>query len=68
MMKRESCLSHILRENRACGICGCSLKWLSRSLSSTCSLKLQQKFPLWQAEMTEEEEKKFRSKTGIKNE
>lgn len=51
-----------------CGICGCKLGYLTRSLSSSCSLKLQQKYPLWDKEMTEEEEKKFREKTGLKNE
>lgn len=51
----------------ACGACGCNAKWLTHSLSSDCSLRFQGKEPLWVAEMSEEEENKFREKTGIKN-
>lgn len=52
----------------ACGVCGCNAKWLTHSLSSNCSLKLQEKDPLWIAEMTDKEEEEFRNKTGLKNE
>jgi hypothetical protein len=51
-----------------CAGCGCRIKFKSRSLSSYCTLKDQGKYPLWDAELTEEQEKKFREKTGIKNE
>ncbi len=51
-----------------CNLCGCNDFYKGRSLSSACSLKEQGKYPLWDVEMTEEEEKKFREKTGIKNE
>ena len=50
-----------------CGGCGCKLAWKHRSLSSHCHLKDVGKEPLWNSIMTEEEEKAFRDKTGLKN-
>lgn len=51
-----------------CDLCGCNDNYKTHSLSSACSLKDHGRYPLWDAELTEEEEKKFREKTGIKNE
>lgn len=48
--------------------CGCGGTYKTHSLSSYCTLKDQGKYPLWDAELTEEEERKFREKTGLKNE
>jgi hypothetical protein len=40
----------------SCGGCGCSLAIKTRSLSSFCYLKEKDKEPLWDSEMTEQEE------------
>lgn len=50
-----------------CTACGCRSVYKTHSLSSYCSLKDKGISPLWDAEMTEEQEEKFRNKTGIKN-
>lgn len=50
-----------------CKGCGCKLSWKYRSLSSHCYLKDVGKKPMWDTVMTEEEEKEFREKTGLKN-
>lgn len=50
-----------------CAGCGCKLAWKQRSLASHCYLKDMGQTPLWEAEMTEDEEKKYREKTGLKN-
>ena len=52
----------------SCGGCGCRVEYKTRSLSSYCYLKDIDIKPLWEAVMTEKEEKKFREKTGVKNE
>lgn len=51
-----------------CTGCGCNEKYKVHSLSSYCHLKDVNKVPLWEAVMTEEEERSFRKKTGITNE
>lgn len=51
-----------------CMSCGCKLSWKQRSLSSSCGLEGTGREPLWKAVMSEDEELKFRAKTGIKNE
>lgn len=48
-------------------MCGCNNLYKVHSLSSYCSLKDQGKIPLWEAELSESEEKIFRDKTGLKN-
>ena len=58
----------VVKGSPSCGQCGCRISYKSRSLSAWCSLKEEGKYPLWDAELTEEQEKKFRLKTGIKNE
>lgn len=51
-----------------CSGCGCNANWKQHSLSSYCYLQDIGKLSLWDTEMTEEEENKFRTKTGITNE
>jgi hypothetical protein len=58
----------VVKGKPACGGCGCSLEYKCRVLSESCTLMQLGKLPLWEDEMTEAEEKKFRDKTGIKNE
>jgi hypothetical protein len=58
----------VVKGSPSCGQCGCRIEYLTRSLSSTCSQKKEGKYPLWDSELTEEQEKKFREKTGITNE
>lgn len=56
-----------IKNSSACGGCGCSERYKTRSLSSWCYLKDIGKEPLWDAVMTEKEEDEFRQKTGIEN-
>ena len=51
-----------------CSGCGCAISYKTRALSSCCTLKDLGRYPMWEAELTEAEEKKFREKTGLKNE
>lgn len=44
----------------SCGQCGCKLSWLTRSLSSNCSLINEGKEPLWKAVLSKEEEDKLK--------
>jgi hypothetical protein len=50
-----------------CSGCGCKLAWKQRSLSSYCHLRDIGERPLWDSEMTEQDEKIYREKTGLKN-
>ena len=54
--------------NPCCSACGCKLSWKQRSLSDSCGLKDLGKDPLWESVMTDQDEKEFRERTGIKNE
>jgi hypothetical protein len=49
----------------SCGQCGCKLEWLTRSLSTSCSLSKEGKTPLWDKVLTEEENLKLKEKLGI---
>lgn len=51
----------------ACAGCGCNIKVKTHSLSSWCYLKDIDRDPLWEAEMSIQEEEEFRNKTGLKN-
>ncbi len=57
-----------VKGKECCNACGCNSILLARSLSASCSLFKVGKTPLWDAVMSKEEEDKFRTKTGIKNE
>lgn len=46
----------VIKGSPACSICGCNISLLSRSLSSKCSLYEIGKEPLWEEELTKQEE------------
>lgn len=46
----------VLKGSPACSICGCSIHLLTRSMSSKCSLHEIDLSPLWDQELSEDEE------------
>lgn len=51
-----------------CSGCGCNDVYKAHSLSSYCTLKDLGKTPLWGAELSESEERDFRTRSGIRHE
>lgn len=50
----------------SCGQCGCNLTWLTRSLSSSCSLIHEEgRTPLWDAVLSKEENNDLKEKLGL---
>jgi hypothetical protein len=57
----------VIKGAPACSVCGCRISYLTRSLSSECSLSEDGGVPMWRAEMTEEEERVFNMKNNVSN-
>lgn len=57
----------VMKGKPTCSSCGCRIEYKTRVLSVYCSLGDIRQEPLWNIEMTEKEEKKFRDKTGVQN-
>lgn len=66
--EKGKCDKAFIKGSPTCCACGCNSNFATHSLSKVCGLSELGLTPLWEAEMTEKEEDKFREKSGIKNE